>query len=260
MPGILDHVLAAILILLGPVWGATFGYRRLLRASAERRPRVRMSLYAMAMAVQWGLVLATAVLWIVSGRTLREIGLEPRATTGLAGVAAGFAIKFVLIRRQRTTALRDDEALAEVRERMHHVEPMLPREPHELRRFYALSITAGICEEILYRGFMIWFLTSYLGPWLALGASAVVFGIGHSYQGVRGILLTTLVGAFLAGVYFISGSLYPGIVMHALMDIHSGHLAYVALRRAPVIPEPDMANLEAWADSVLAETPPEEHR
>ena len=49
-------------------------------------------------------------------------------------------------------------------------------------------------------------------------------------------------------------------IMHALMDVHSGHLAYVALRRAPAIPEPDLANLEAWADAVLAETPPEEPR
>ncbi len=260
MPGILDHVLAAVLILLGPVWGATFGYRRLLRASLAQRPRVRMSLYATAMAVQWGLVLLTSAVWVAAGRTAREIGLEPRVTTGLAGVAAGIAIVFVLVWRQRTKALDDDEALAEVRERMRHVEPMLPREPRELRRFYALSITAGICEEILYRGFMIWYLTYWLGPWIALGASAVVFGIGHTYQGPRGILLTTLVGAFLAGVYFISGSLYPGILMHALMDVHSGHLAYVALRRTPPEPVPDLETIEAWADAALAEAPADEGR
>jgi len=255
VPATLDHVLAGILTLLGPVWGATFGYRRLLRASTERRPRVRMSLYATAMAVQWGLVLLTAVLWVTAGRTARELGLEPRVSAGLAGVAAGIAVVFFLVWRQRTRALGDDEALAEVRKRMSHVEPMLPREPHELRRFFALSITAGICEEVLYRGFMIWYLTWYLGPWAGAAASAVVFGLGHAYQGPRGVLLTALVGGFLAAVYWISGSLYPGMLLHALMDVHSGHLAYVALRRAP---PPDLATLEAWADAVLAESPAEE--
>jgi membrane protease YdiL (CAAX protease family) len=251
MPGIFDHVLAAILVALGPVWGATFGYRRLLRAPEAKRSSVRRSLYGVATVMQWSLTAVAMILWLVHSRPWSGLGLELRLTGGLAGVALGTAIVIAIVWYQRVRALGDDEALAEVRKRMRRVEPMLPHDAGELRRFYALSVTAGVCEEVLYRGFMLWYLGHYLGILPAVLVAAVIFGIGHAYQGPRGIALTAAVGGFLALVYLVAGSLYPGILLHALMDIHSGHLAYVALRRAPS--EPDLATLEAWTDAVLEE-------
>ena len=59
-------------------------------------------------------------------------------------------------------------------------------------------------------------------------------GTGHAYQGARGVITTGVVGAFFAVVYVLTGSLYAGMVMHALMDAHSGHLMQVAYEREPV--------------------------
>ena len=42
------------------------------------------------------------------------------------------------------------------------------------------------------------------------------------------MLVTTLVGGFLAGVYLLSGSLLAGVLIHALMDMHSGRLLHAA--------------------------------
>jgi membrane protease YdiL (CAAX protease family) len=251
MLGVFDHVLAAILVVLGPVWAATFGYRRLLRAPEARRSSVRRSLYSVAIAMQWSLTAVALILWLVNSRPWNALGLQPLPTAGLGGVVLGTAIVIALVWRQRVRALADDEALAEVRARMRHVEPMLPHDSSELRLFYALSVTAGICEEVLYRGFMLWYLGHYLGIVPAVLVAAVIFGVGHSYQGPRGVVLTAAVGGFLAVVYLVAGSLYPCFVLHALMDVHSGHLAQVALRRTPS--EPDLSTLEAWTDAVLQE-------
>ena len=69
---------------------------------------------------------------------------------------------------------------------------------------------------------------------------SLVFGFGHAYQGVRGMFTTAIVGAFFSAVYLLTGSLYAGMLMHALMDAHSGHLMWAAYDRAPAPPpEPE---------------------
>ena len=67
------------------------------------------------------------------------------------------------------------------------IEPLralLPHDSRELQTFCALSITAGVCEELLYRGFLIVFLSSAFGVLPAVALSSLVFGIAHAYQGV----------------------------------------------------------------------------
>ena len=45
--------------------------------------------------------------------------------------------------------------------------PLLPHTPGELRGFNLLSITAGICEEVLYRSYIWWYVAVWTGPLLA---------------------------------------------------------------------------------------------
>ena len=227
-----DHLLFVVLAVLGPVWGSTIGYRRLTRTASYDLPRVRGSVYRAAILMQWTLAAAAVALWMAAGRPWSLLGVVPFPTWGLGGTALGAVIVIVFVLRQRREAIEDDEALVEVRERMRHVEPMLPRTPAEMRTFVMLAITAGICEELLYRGFMIFYVSRFTNLFVAAAIVSVIFGIGHIYQGRRGVVLTAVAGAFFAAVYLISGSLFVAIVLHALMDVHSGHLAYVALRRA----------------------------
>jgi CAAX protease family protein len=135
-------------------------------------------------------------------------------------------VPLVVLQHLRT---RDDpETAARVRQRFARLERMLPHDPRELRWFSAVGITAGVCEELLYRGFVLW----YLGHWLPIGpavaGSAIVFGVGHFYQGPRGMIVTAIVGAFMAAIYLVSGSLLAPMVIHALMDLYSGWATYEA--------------------------------
>lgn len=231
MPVWPDHALFLVLVLLGPLWGSMVGFRRLMRASSDDLPRVRRSVYRTAIVVQWTLTIATLAWWWATRRPWETIGLVPKANLGLAGVAIGFAIVLVLVLRQRAQALHDDEALEEVRRKLSRLERMMPRAPGELSAFYRLSITAGICEEVLYRGFLIWYLSHVFGLIPSVIVAAAIFGLGHAYQGPRGVLTTGLVGAFFGAVYAIAGSLFVPMLMHALMDMHSGNLGYAAFRR-----------------------------
>jgi membrane protease YdiL (CAAX protease family) len=100
------------------------------------------------------------------------------------------------------------------------IEPLLPRDRRETLMAIPLSINAGVSEELFFRLALPLLATMATGSALAgLAIAAGVFGLMHRYQGWRGVLLTTLVGAFLSWVYIASGSLVRPIVLHALMDL-----------------------------------------
>jgi hypothetical protein len=132
--------------------------------------------------------------------------------------------------QQRGGAGRE-AVLARVRERARHIERMLPHDQRELRWFGVVAVTAGLCEELLYRGYLIWYLQHWLPLTFAVTVAVVIFGVGHFYQGARGMLLTALVGAFLAAVYLFTGTLFASMAIHALMDLYSGYAAWRAYRK-----------------------------
>jgi membrane protease YdiL (CAAX protease family) len=114
------------------------------------------------------------------------------------------------------------------------VSALLPVTAEERRLFTAVALTAGITEEVVFRGFLLVYLTDVF-PGMpvssAMVVSAALFGLAHSYQGGLGVLLTGLAGYWLAGLYVLTGSLLVPIVVHALVD----------LRLLLVLPPPDPA-------------------
>jgi membrane protease YdiL (CAAX protease family) len=102
------------------------------------------------------------------------------------------------------------------------VAALLPRTPAERWVFALLALTAGICEEVLYRGFGLAALR-WAAPGLGhpplIAITAIAFGMAHLYQGGRGVALTGLAGAYLAWIAISAGSLVPVMVLHAILDL-----------------------------------------
>jgi len=82
-----------------------------------------------------------------------------------------------------------------------------------------LAPTAALCEEFLYRGYLLFQISQWFHsvPW-GWGISSVVFGLAHIYQGVNGVWRATLLGAMLALPVVTLGSLYPSMAAHFLID------------------------------------------
>jgi membrane protease YdiL (CAAX protease family) len=99
---------------------------------------------------------------------------------------------------------------------------LLPRSPEERRLFVALSVAAGSGEELAYRGYAIPLLTPLIGLPGAAVLTTLVFGIMHGYQGWLGIARTTIMGGVLAYAFIASGSLWPPIAAHILIDVFAG--------------------------------------
>jgi len=89
--------------------------------------------------------------------------------------------------------------------------------------FQLLCVTAGFCEELIYRGyFQKQFSLLLRSSWIAIVLQAVIFGASHAYQGVVGMLIVGVLG-FLFGIFaHWRKSLRPGMIAHFSQDSIAG--------------------------------------
>lgn len=94
---------------------------------------------------------------------------------------------------------------------------------------FALAVVPAICEEIFFRGYLFSALKPH-GPAAAIFGSAVLFGLFHTFMaeilGLERLLPTTLLGVMLGWLCWRSGSVFPGMVMHAVYNGCLNVLAY----------------------------------
>jgi len=99
---------------------------------------------------------------------------------------------------------------------------LLPRNGGE--RFWAalIALNAGLSEELFFRLAMPLLLAAVTGQAaLAFWLAVVIFGLGHAYQGLFGVLATTIIGALLGLIYLYSGNLWLVVAIHAGIDLWS---------------------------------------
>jgi membrane protease YdiL (CAAX protease family) len=221
-----DWLMLATLVALVPAYAYVRG-RTLAKATTVNR----RSLYLRSMSMLWALALVTLFAWWHHGRPFDELGLSltPGPVTETSGAVCLMALGAILV-RLRTLSRWSAEKAAAIREHIGGTAPILPRTKAELYWFFGVALTAGICEELLYRGFFCGVTAPFITPYGAIAASAVVFGLAHAYQGIRGIALTAAIGLFLGAFYFVSGSLVWPIVLHVLIDINGGVSGYLLFR------------------------------
>lgn len=211
-----------VVLLLGwAVWGV-LAWPKLKRALAggNRAPLIReyrqtivgqLVLAALAIAAAgWaGLQIWTAPDELAIGSAIPVGELPAPVLGGIAAAAAGAILGAVLARRsKRPTPLAGDIAA------------LIPVSRVERRWFAAVCVCVGVCEELLYRGFMAaWLADLGLNGVAVLIVGSLFFGLAHAYQGVTGVLVTTALGALLHLLYVGTGALWAPMALHALLDL-----------------------------------------
>jgi membrane protease YdiL (CAAX protease family) len=179
---------------------------------------------------EWGLAGAAVALTLGLGRPLGTLGL--RAPHGwIFAVATCVTIAYaILVMVQARQLAGSPGAQDRLRKRLEPLRGLIPHTLGEFRLFLLLSLTAGVCEELLFRGYLVWVLKTWIGLWGAAIVSMVVFGLGHAYQGAKHGVRAFLAGVALGLLALATGSILPGIVLHALIDMGSGWVTYIAMR------------------------------
>jgi membrane protease YdiL (CAAX protease family) len=83
-----------------------------------------------------------------------------------------------------------------------------------------VALSAGICEEIVFRGYLQGQFRALLGGAVpAVFLQAMVFGMAHVYQGVRLAAGVILYGVLFGALAIWRRSLRPGIMAHVWSDV-----------------------------------------
>lgn len=201
--------LVVLLALLPPI---AVAQASVIELEATSLPRIPVYLSSLAGLWFLGVLALGAGLW--SGFGPGELGLVPLGardvavwTAGALGGAVGLAVVW------RVFGVRESPVL----------EALLPRTGVEKAFFVALSLSAGVCEELVFRGFLIGALeVAASSKWLAVALSAGVFGMVHAYQRVAGIVRAGLLGLVLTVPVLGTGSLVPSMLAHFIYDVVAG--------------------------------------
>jgi membrane protease YdiL (CAAX protease family) len=168
--------------------------------------------------------------WVVGSRDGggSALGVVPLPWPAFAGwtaglVAAGLAVTAVFRVAGRRLGWGESRLLRD----------LLPRTGRERASFAGLSLAAGAGEELAYRGYVIPVVAGLTGIPAAAALSSLVFGVLHAYQGPLGMARTAALGGVLAWGFLASGSLWPPMAAHALLDLLLG----MALAERMMVPE-----------------------
>jgi membrane protease YdiL (CAAX protease family) len=182
-------------------------------------------------------LLAIAAVAIETRTPLRDLGLaRPRSI--LRTIAFGVAAGIVLLLFAKLLLTPIVEALTGIPRDLSAFDFVRGDTAAYLALMPKIWIGAAICEEIIFRGFLIGRLEAAFGgaSRAATGAavllSSAVFGAAHAYQGPTGMLITGVLGLLFAIVYVAAGrNLWLNIVVHGVYDTLSLGLVLTSLDR-----------------------------
>jgi uncharacterized protein len=238
------------LLLAGVVpFHGVFAYGRLKSGPDPVPTATKIRLYATIVVMEWILVALALAIAFRHGLGLADLGqglANERLT--LAVTALGFVALLVLTMfnvRQIRRAGRE-----ELESTVQRARKFVPVGRAEIAAFAVVSLTAGICEELLYRGWLVNFFGALAGSiWIGMIVAAILFGLGHAYQGRNGIAATGVLGLVFGTMFVLVRSLVPGQVLHAAIDLVNGTLAgRVVMRLGTESPPPSAGEEQRGAD------------
>jgi uncharacterized protein len=226
-------LIAAYLVFAEPFVGLVL--HRRFEAAERRFSDARRWLYRRLLLLEWVLAaLCIATVVIAPDVDLSHLGLRwPSGVLAISVSVLAVLGAAVLLMLTARLVVRS-HGRAEIPGGSDSVLAMLPRSDVERRLFSLVAVTAGSCEEVVFRGFLIALVAAVLpgAPvWVCALAAAVVFGLAHAYQGAIGLTTSLLIGIALGALYVVTGSLIAPIIVHALVDLRAIPLGRLAARR-----------------------------
>jgi uncharacterized protein len=190
-------------------------------SAQERLAHSRSLFYAINIAAEWAILL---LIWFGlrrRGNRMRDLIGGSWSSWQAVGVDLGLALGLWIL--LLTVSFSASYFLAKIgyqRAPNYAVQRMLPADRFEIILWIFLSLSAGLMEEVLFRGYLQRQFHALSGSQAAaLLLQAALFGIGHVYQGALACFIITIYGLLFGGLALRRNSLRPGIVAHAWMDI-----------------------------------------
>lgn len=229
--GIFDHILLFLLGIVLPIF-AVF-QAQLDMKGMKFDTEMKKHVYYGNSIFQWvcaGLIL---FLWLGNSRPFSSLGFQIGEWPPLAWQLV--LLFLVLYGIDVWWELRNENARIATQRKWLREIPILPTNYEEFRHFLFVAFTAGVCEEIIFRGFFVHYFLALnqnnaMGNWLAVGIPAFLFAVGHLYQGHKAVAKIVIMAIIFGWIFILTQSLLLLILIHFLVDVIGGYLAYRLLR------------------------------
>ena len=237
-PSILDHLMFIFLAIILPVMGI-ISSKGIEDFHFDRE--TKLNLYYSNGFFLWILALIVISLWNFGERSFDRLGFSyPEWNSVVLILTSAFILLYIIELLSKRLFLRWERRMDWLKNLQ-----FLPDSFGEFKHYLFLVFAAGICEEILFRGFLIhyiysFFPNSYFGLWLGISLPAIVFAVGHFYQGPWAVAKILLGAMLLSIIYLLSGSLYVVILLHLGVDIFSAIFARVLINQSNLQEEVDI--------------------
>lgn len=211
------HTMALCAILLAI---AAAGFLSLGRGAV---PASGAALYLPLLAAEWGLLFYLRMGLHRRGKTLR--GLVSARPLGARALATDIAIGLLLLAAWLAAEYAFDRAFGPGNQAS--IQPLLVRHAADIPLWILLALSAGLVEELTFRGYLQRQFGALLGNrWLGVLAQAILFGVTHGYQGATLVLKIAVFGLLFGALALCRRSLVPGMIAHGAVDVIGGLAAF----------------------------------
>jgi membrane protease YdiL (CAAX protease family) len=217
-PDISDHFIAFLFGLALPVVSGFRTARSLRKIHFNEQQRKRF--YVFNSLFLWTLTIVVLLNWWFHGRSASVMGItqSPRFTSAVLIMTIGVITLYILdiFIVTKSEATPDKKLWTEIA-------PFLPAKHSELPAYIFMCITAGICEEIIFRGFLIPYAKTFFTTDLpAVIIPAAVFAAVHFYQRTAAVIKIFMLSVIFGFIFLESGSLWIVMFLHFGIDLAGG--------------------------------------
>ena len=226
-------IMIVFVLIYEPIYGY-YDFQK-FKVNVTTNPHAREKYYINSIVGLWAPTLYIILLVLFTELTFNHIGFTlPYINTNVFGPIITYtvfaltgiyilAILYYMIGYHVSINIRTKliEAKNREKEKSEYL-AIMPVSKREKKLWNYVSITAGLTEEIIYRGFLI-FAFSYFFPnlsvWFVVIFASLLFGLAHTYQGLlSGVLRTAIVGLIFSVLYMGLNSIIPLVLLHFLID------------------------------------------
>jgi membrane protease YdiL (CAAX protease family) len=235
-PGPVDHFLAFLFGIVFPAIAIPH-YARRREALRAGVPGIRMREYRDTILWLGGMGACTLAVWALAGRRWSRLGLEGQVSGPVITASVVILALALFFWIQTRWVRRDARARESVRAQVEQVDEFMPATGPELRAFHGVAVSAGIGEELFYRGFLLWYLGTMMPGLAAVVVSSLLFAIAHLMHGAAATWRAGLLGAAFCGLYVWTGTLWLPMLLHTAIDEFAGQAAFAARASGAASPE-----------------------
>jgi membrane protease YdiL (CAAX protease family) len=218
-----DHLYAISVFIVYPIV-AKQTFPALIRKVRQGGEEGKVTAYRHTLLSLAGLAIILGTMWLMLGRPWSDLGIRLSSPYQLAaGLVVCVVVILTTLAQFRTAQQKNMVAPGDP---PRDLIALLPRSDREQRWFRAVAANAGVSEELIFRGYLIWYFSQLVSLLTAAFIAIALFTFAHSYQGIRQVPGLLIMSTVLVGLYFLSGSLLLPIVLHATFDMVQGH--YIA--------------------------------